>query len=219
MTTRSTFKAIFWDNDGVLVDTENVYFEANRQVFAEIGLELSLERFIDVSLVQGKSLFDPLIGSGWSGERIRELKRIRDRRYGVLLEKRWESLAIPGVRECVERLAKTHFIAIVTSCRPKHFDIIHRRSNLLPLFQFVIKNGDYARSKPHPDPYLAALEKSGFAPEECLVVEDSERGLRSAVAAGLRCVMIQHDLSKDADLSAATAVVPNVRALEKWIQD
>jgi beta-phosphoglucomutase-like phosphatase (HAD superfamily) len=70
--------------------------------------------------------------------------------------------------------------------------------------------GDYERHKPHPDPYLAAAKRLGVAPADCLVVEDSERGLRSAVSAGMRCIMIPNPLAVDVDLAGAHAVVRSV---------
>ena len=69
-------------------------------------------------------------------------------------------------------------MAIVTSSRRVHFDAMHTRTGLIPYFDFVLAREDYALSKPDPEPYLAAMKKSGCGPEECLVVEDSPRGLR-----------------------------------------
>ena len=68
---------------------------------------------------------------------------------------------------------------------------------------FVLANGDYPRSKPAPDPYLAALARYGIQPAQALVVEDSERGLRAAVAAGIDCAVVEHPFMAGQDFSAA----------------
>jgi beta-phosphoglucomutase-like phosphatase (HAD superfamily) len=61
---------------------------------------------------------------------------------------------------------------------------------LLPRFQAVIAAGDYARGKPHPDPFLAAAERLGVKPEDCLALEDSHNGVRAAHAAGMMTIMV-----------------------------
>jgi beta-phosphoglucomutase-like phosphatase (HAD superfamily) len=105
----------------------------------------------------------------------------------------------------------------VTSSRRDHFNIIHARTNLLPFFAFVIAEGDYQFSKPAPDPYLAALARSQLKPEQCIVIEDSERGLRAAHAAGIRCLMFENALNTGADLSQAHGILKNIGELLDFI--
>jgi HAD superfamily hydrolase (TIGR01509 family) len=108
-------------------------------------------------------------------------------------------------------------MGIVTSSQRTHFDRIHRSTDLLRYFDFVLANGDYGRHKPHPDPYLAGAARLGLAPDRCLAIEDTERGLRSATAAGMRCLVIPRPLSRDADFASAHEVLASaadvVRAL------
>jgi len=165
-------QAIFWDNDGVLVDTEELFFTANRDVMAEQGVELDTDTFAEWSLRRGQSIFDLIEGSSEA-----EREALRDER-----NRRYEA----------------------------HFEIIHAQTNLLQYFEFVLKGGDYDRHKPHPDPYLEAAGRIGVEPEHCLVVEDSERGLRSAVSAGMRCIVIPNPLAHDAALDDAYAIVDAV---------
>jgi HAD superfamily hydrolase (TIGR01509 family) len=84
-------------------------------------------------------------------------------------------------------------MGIVTSSRSDHFALIHQRTGFLPYFRFVLTAGDYSRSKPDPDPYLRAIERSGVERDECLVIEDSERGLIAATAAGIRCIIVPNE--------------------------
>ena len=101
-------------------------------------------------------------------------------------------------------------MAIVTSSNVDHFDRIHASLGILHYFEFVLTGQDFTRYKPHPDPYLLAAERMGLEPEECLVVEDSARGLASAVAAGIPCAVIPHPLSTGADFSTACAVLEHI---------
>ncbi|NIQ96969.1 MAG: HAD family hydrolase, partial [Desulfuromonadales bacterium] len=100
-------------------------------------------------------------------------------------------------------------MAIVTSSLRHHFDIIHEKSGLLPFFDFVLTREDYKHSKPHPEPYLTALQQLGIAPHHALVVEDSERGLHAARRAEIPCVVVA-EKAGSGSFQGAQAVVPSV---------
>jgi HAD superfamily hydrolase (TIGR01509 family) len=110
-------------------------------------------------------------------------------------------------------------MAIVTSSRPEHFALIHDRSGLLKYFDFVLTRDDYVCSKPHPEPYLTALHKSGLRPEDCRVIEDSERGLLAACRAGLGCLVIPGKLTRTGDFSSAERVLANIREVPGALDD
>ena len=110
----------------------------------------------------------------------------------------------------VSTLARRYRMAIVTSSQRDHFEQIHRSTRLLQHFELVLTHGDYARAKPEPDPYLMALERLSLPAEACLVIEDSERGLRAAKAAGLACWVIPTALTRAGDFRAADQVLESV---------
>jgi HAD superfamily hydrolase (TIGR01509 family) len=192
------FNFIFWDNDGVLVDTEGLYYQASREALARIGIDLSAEQFAHISLATGRSVFelatsDPAL--------MDELRRQRNLRYAELLS--GEDLVIPGVRQTLAGLAGRYAMAIVTSSRRDHFDLIHADSDLRAYFTFILCREDYRAAKPDPEPYLLALRHSGCAAGECLVIEDSARGLAAAKAAGLTCWVIPSRQTRGQDFSTA----------------
>ncbi len=202
-------KAIFWDNDGVLVDTEGLFFEANKNILADLGIALRREQFEEISLLRGQSVLR-LAADPETPEFIR-LRSLRDVRYAELLADK--SLVIDGVREVLDRLHGRYLMGIVTSSGQEHFDIIHRHSGLLPYFQFVLTLQDCEHAKPHPEPYLKAMNKSGFSAEECLVIEDSPRGLASARAAGIRCIVIPSPFTKGSRFAGAYKVLDSIHDL------
>ena len=114
-------------------------------------------------------------------------------------------------------------MAVVTSSKRAHFNAIHADSQLDQFFEFVLTAEDYDRFKPHPEPYLRAAARLKVEPERCLVIEDTERGVSAAVAAGMRCVALPNGLSADGDYSAAWEVLESVRelpsALERWAEN
>jgi beta-phosphoglucomutase-like phosphatase (HAD superfamily) len=75
---------------------------------------------------------------------------------------------------------------------------------IVKFIDFILVREDYVESKPHPEPYLTALRRFGAAPEEAHVVEDSNRGLRAAVAAGIDCAIVHNEFTNTQDFSQAT---------------
>ena len=189
-------KAIFFDNDGVLVDTEELYFQVTRKAMLSLGVDVDRAAHESVNMSQGRSTFDLALERGVSSEAIEEARLRRNEDYMEVIRSSG-GLVIPGVEEALAALRPGRIFGIVTSCRPDHFKAIHERSGLLSRFDFIIGQGDYANHKPHPEPYLNALERAGVKPEEALVVEDA------AFAAGLRCVAIPRGISGSGDFSKA----------------
>jgi HAD superfamily hydrolase (TIGR01509 family) len=200
--------ALLWDNDGVLVDTEPLYYRATRELLAEVGVDLTREHFADLSLRQGRSCFDLAAHRGIAAGELEALRRRRNERYAALLQAGIDPL--PGVVECLRTLHGRQPMAIVTSSNPDHFEIAHRTTGLSSYFEFILTNADYVRHKPHPEPYLTAAARLGVEPSSCVVVEDTERGLQAATAAGMRCLVIPGDLSRGGDFRTAAAVLRNV---------
>lgn len=199
---------ILWDSDGVLVDTEGLYYQANREVLlAELGFELELGAFAETSLRQGRSVFE--LVDGLEGERREAVRALRNARYEALLAEGVRIL--DGIEDCLAKLHGRFPMAVVTSSNPEHFHAIHAQTGLLPYFEFALRAGDYVRHKPHPEPYLTAAERLGVAPERCLVVEDTQRGLEAATRAGMRCLAIPHELSRGGDFRSAHAVLASAR--------
>lgn len=203
-------KAVFFDNDGVLVDTEHLYYAATRDVLAEVGAEVSEAQFVDISLRQGRSVFD-LVRHRCDDAAIERLRQRRNTRYAALL-----AAGVPpldGIAEVLDALRPRTRLAVVTSSNPEHFDAIHAGSGLLPFFEFAITNRDYARSKPHPDPYLTALARAGCRPDEAVAIEDSERGLAAARAAGVRCIVVPRGMTRGGRFDGAHRVLASTREI------
>jgi HAD superfamily hydrolase (TIGR01509 family) len=198
-------RALLWDNDGVLVDTEPLFFQATGEALARYGVHLTEELYVDFSMRQGRTLFELIAERSVSPDEIRRTRERRDARYAELLREGVRVLS--GVREALSALSGRLPMAIVTASGREHFEIIHEPLGLLPHFEFVLAEGDYARTKPAPDAYLAAAARFGLDASECLVVEDSERGLQAAIAAGMRCVVVPSGFSRGGDFGRAHRVL------------
>ncbi len=204
-------KAIFWDNDGILVDTERLYFAATKKIMASAGINLTKEMYIEHFLIKGKGTWHLAEKKGLSTEDINELRDKRNKLYGQMLEK--ESRIIDDAKEVLEKLYGKYLMGIVTSSRRDHFDLIHKSLGILKYFDFILTGENFKNLKPDAEPYLLAVEKSGFYKDECLAVEDSERGLISAKAAGINCFIIPTELTRNGDFSNADKVLKKISEL------
>lgn len=188
------FEAIFWDNDGVLMESEHLYFQANAEALARVGLTLTRELFAEISLRRGESVLQ-LAGGG------SHLREWRDRRYVELLA--CDATVMPGVAAVLSRLHGRWPMAIVTSCRREHFQVMHKASNLLGYFDFILTREDVLLSKPDPEPYQLAARRAGVDSRRCLAIEDSPRGVAAAVAAGMTVAALPGPLNAGGDFSSA----------------
>jgi HAD superfamily hydrolase (TIGR01509 family) len=204
-------EAILWDNDGVLVDTERLFFASTRKVLSGIGIEISLERFLDLTMRQGRSAVELAIESGWQKQQVAHLKRERDLVYSSMLRK--HTRVLPGVAETLKVLHGKVRMAVVTSSQRQHFETMHAGIELTSYFEFVLAREDYKKTKPNPEPYLLALERLGLKAEACVAVEDSERGLAAARAAGLRCLVVPNEMTRACSFCGATAVLTGAAAV------
>ncbi len=199
---------VLWDNDGVLVDTEGLYFRATRTVLATVGVDLTPEQFKDISMRRGESTLRLAAEKGIAAETIVCLRAERNRLYAESLGA--QSCLIEGVEEVLRSLHGKVRMGVVTSTHREHFEIAHARSGVARYLDFVIAREDCEHVKPHPAPYLTALEKYSLRPEQCIVIEDSERGLTSARAAGLQCLVVLSEWTTEGDFSQACKVLGNI---------
>lgn len=200
---------ILWDNDGVLVLTEDRYFEACRETLAGLGVELTRAFFVEHSLLKGQSVFDLVADRGFSAQQLAELRAARDRRFAELIDA--SPCTMDGAEDVLRDLHGRVRMGVVTGALRRHFDRSHAKSGLMKYFDFVLAREDYERGKPHPDSYLAALERFRVHRDECVVIEDSGRGLQAARTAGLRCLVVPNDLTRGQDFSGAHEVLRSIR--------
>jgi len=191
---------ILWDNDGVLVDTEFWYFTATQRALAELGVTLPQHTYLQ-RMAQGKSSWNLAAEAGVDANRIIMQRQQRDAWYEEYLLQ--EAIDIPGIEQMLEKLSKTHKMAIVTTSTSAHFELIHRNRKLTRFMDFVLTREDYVLSKPDPEPYILALKKFEAGAADCLVVEDSQRGLQAAIAAGIDCAVVYNAFTAGHDFSGA----------------
>jgi len=210
-------EVILWDNDGVLVDTEELFFSATCDALARAGVALTRDYYLECVMTNGRSvLFELAERNGWTDEQVRTLRSERDTAYAELLRSR--DLAMEGVAETLRLLRGKARMGVVTSSSRADFDLAHRRSGSLEFFELIVACEDYVEFKPHPEPYLTALRLLSVSPRNCIAVEDSERGLKSALVAGIRTIVVPNRMTRGGTFAGAAAVLDGVRSLPEVLR-
>jgi HAD superfamily hydrolase (TIGR01509 family) len=204
-------KYLLFDHDGVLVDTEHWYFKAGERALADIGVTLDKDQYLR-DMTQGLGTWARARAAGVDDQTISRQREVRDRYYQEYL--RTEDIEIDGVVEALAELAPHVRMAIVTTAKREDFELIHEKRGIRQFMDFVLAREDYTHSKPHPEPYLTGLERLGATRDQTLVVEDSARGLSSAVAAGIDCAVVDNDFTRPQDFSRATYRIETLSELK-----
>ncbi len=209
-------EAILWDNDGLLLDTESVFFDLTRERFSDCGIELT-EAFWSAEYL-GNALSSRQIAARL-GMDPALVSPLLERRNCDYLERISRNVAVrPDVRETFEALSGTFRFAMVTGSARSQIHIMHSQTGLLDYFEVIVTDDDVEKPKPHPEPYLKALERLGVAPGAALAVEDSLRGFQSAVAAGIACLVVPNRLTRVQRFEGALGVEESVSGLLKHLQ-
>jgi HAD superfamily hydrolase (TIGR01509 family) len=211
-------RAILWDNDGVLVDSERIYFEVNRDYFARHSVQLSEQNFFDWYLARDCAAWHLLAEQGMSPIEIAQCRIERNDLYTQRLMHE-DCLLSPGITEVLAKLHPLVRMAVVTSCNKEHFAVIHRNGRLAKYFDFVLTAETYAKVKPAPDPYLKALEALSLSASDCVAVEDSPRGLTAARSAGIKCIVVRSPLTRQCKFAGAYRVVDSMSQLADELQN
>ncbi len=192
-------KYILFDNDGVLVETEPLYFEASKRALKEFfNVNIQFDDYMKI-MTYGNGVW--VAAPNATEEEIIIARNKRDIYYQEYLKK--EDIAIENVHDVLNELSKKYKMGIVTTSRRVDFEIIHKNRGITDFMDFVLCVEDYPKSKPHPDPYLKGLEKFNAKNDEAIVIEDSQRGLIAAHSANIDCAIVHNEFTKTQDFSKA----------------
>ena len=209
-----SLRALIFDFDGLIVDTETAIYQAWCELYAEHGHELELATYADcVGSDHGQ--FNPMQHlDGLLGKQLEwsELRPVTEARARELLE---HEGTLPGVREMLALAGDAGIACAVASSSSSgwvggwleklgiahHFDAVRTRDHV-------------GRIKPHPDLFLAAADELAVPTENAIVFEDSENGLRAAQAAGIRCVAVPNNITANGTFEGAAMRVDSLAGLE-----
>ena len=210
-------KAIIFDMDGVLIDSEPLYMEQERCSYARYGITLDhaeLSRFVGTTQRYMWSAIKNDYGL------TEPLDYLMAQHHQQLMKRLTTEplLAVPGVLALLRHLNKAGIPCAVASSSPRELvDVILRKTQVLTFFSAVVCGDDVTRSKPDPEIFLLAAKRLDVAPESCIVIEDSHHGVAAAKAAAMRCIGFQNPNSGQQNLTAADFCVDHHDQIKHWM--
>jgi HAD superfamily hydrolase (TIGR01509 family) len=199
----SSVEAVVFDLDGVLIDSEHVWDDARQKLARERGrrwTETASRDMMGMSSLEWSRYMHEVIGVPDPPEEIsaavvRQLERIyRD-----------DLPLFDGAVAAVERMAANWPLGLASSSNRELIDLALELSGLERFFRATVSSEEVPRGKPAPDVYLEAARRLEVSPERCAAIEDSENGIRSAKAAGMRVLAIPNPLYPPNDEALAEA--------------
>jgi HAD superfamily hydrolase (TIGR01509 family) len=212
------FSAVLFDFDGVLVDTEWAIYQAWLRTFQAHGHDLPLEIYThcigsDFATWSPKTHLEELTGLAF------DWHDLDARRQEEILGELTHEGTMPGVIGLLDQLTHAAIRRAVVSSSSHHWvDGWLEKLAFAEHFETVVCRGDAERIKPAPDLYLEAARRLGLAPADCLVIEDSLNGVKSAKAAGMSVWVVANRVTGGLDFSAADRIFPTLGELAAAFQ-
>ena len=201
--------AIF-DLDGLLADTEGLHRAAYQEVLGGLGVDVSDEQYADHWIRSGKGI-DAFVSERNLAIDPALVRRRKARIYGKLVSEGVDPM--PGSRDLLGSLKGRKALALATSSYPKDARAVLAVLGFDTFFSCIVAKGDVEHTKPHPDAFLHAADKMDAAPQHCVVIEDAEKGVLAADAAGMKCIAVPNEHTADNDFSKATLVVDSLEQI------
>ncbi len=210
-------RAVIFDHDGTLVDTEKQHYGVWNRLLADFGHQLDEEEY------EREHSGVPTIGSATLlAERFNlpmTPLQLCHRKELLLQQVTEPAKLMPAAREILTFLHQRQIpMAVASGARLLEIERNLHNHDIHRLFRAVCSSSHVERNKPAPDVYLLAAEKLNLPPAECLAVEDTTTGMRAALAAGMQCVVIPSSDPTPHDFSAAHWLMRDLTELKDWCE-
>ncbi len=205
-------KAVIFDLDGVLVESEHLHIEAEKQTLLKYGVRISSEELHRYTGTTASFMFTELIKKYKLNTTF---KKMFDEKEKILFNLLRDNVKpTQGVMQLLMKLKRENIkLAIASSSHKKLINHILKQMDVTEYFDFVVSSEDVAYGKPDPEIFLKAASGLNVDPDECLVIEDSKLGVEAAKKAGMKCVGYRNPHSGNQDLSEADIVIDNFSKL------
>ena len=206
-------KAVIFDLDGVIVESENAHIEAEKQTFLKYGVKISADELHEYTGTTAKVMFTELIRKYKLDVTFEEIFHEKEDVFFELLEKNAEPTR--GIITLLRKLKSERIkLAIGSSSTKKQIKYVLKKLGITRLFDSAVGAEDIAHSKPDAEIFLKAAAELNVNPSECLVIEDSKLGVEAAKRAHMKCIGYRNLNSGNQDLSKADVITDDFSKLD-----
>lgn len=203
-------KAVIFDMDGVIIDSEPIYFKVANEIFHELGIRVSEEEIHSYVGTTSKNMWSKIKQKHGLDCPVGDLIKMEIDNYIDYLLYKEDIKPIDKVTDFIEDLHKNNIkLALASSAARLSIKIIVKKFKLEDYFKIRISGEEIKNGKPAPDIFLHASDYLDAKPDECVVVEDSTNGVKAAKAAGMKCIGYKNINSGNQDLSSSDMVISN----------
>lgn len=208
-------KAVLFDMDGVIVDTEPLHRKAYFKMFDDFEMDVSPELYSTFTGAATLKVCKTLIHNFKLQEEPENLASIKRKHFKHYFDNDPDFDLIPGVKSLIENYTN-HGIKLVlaSSAHMNTINWVFEKFDLEKYFVGKISGADLKESKPHPEIFLLASQIADENPENCMVIEDSTNGILAAHSAGIFCSGFQSEHSTGQDYSNANLVISDFSEIE-----
>lgn len=208
-------KAVIFDMDGVIIDSEPIHTMTKIQTFRHYGLELTEAECLPYMGRTTKEMFQHFIEKYEVEIALAEMVRYKHERYLAALHKDASIEPIRGVMELLQELKEKNIPAAIGSSSGRQvIDAVVEKFQLHKYFQSILSGADLPKSKPDPAVYLLSAKRLGIDAKDCIVIEDAASGIAAAKAAGMYCIAYRNPNSGPQDLSKADRIVSSLAEID-----
>lgn len=205
-------KAILWDMDGVIADSNSFHFAAWQETFAKRGIKFTKEDFSKLFGTRNDFIIRSVMGEKLSEIDVKIM--VQEKEENFRRKARGNIKPFPGVVRLLNVIKGGNFkLGLVSSAPKENIDLLISELKLEGLFDCTVFGQEVSESKPSPQIYLLAAEKLGVAPNDCTVIEDSSLGVRAAKTAGMRCLAVTNTHPRQ-ELEEADKVVDSLENVD-----
>lgn len=198
---------VLFDLDDLLSDTESLHCRAYQAVLRQHGVSLSDAQYHDHWIRQGLGVADFLRNQG-TGLDPASLRKAKAAEYVILVESQCQPM--PGALDLLDRLRGHKTLGLASSAYSDAVEAVLAKLSIADRFSCIVTGDQVQRLKPFPDIFLEAARRLGVAPKQCVVIEDAEKGVLAARAAGMKCIAVPSPRTAANDFSAADRVLASL---------
>jgi HAD superfamily hydrolase (TIGR01509 family) len=216
----SVARAVLWDMDGTLIDSEEYHWISWRNTMANEGITITREQFLASFGQRNDSIIPRWLGAASTPERVERIGNAKEELYRHLVRKDGIS-PLPGVASWLNRLHNEGWLQAIASAAPRaNVEVVLEALLASHFFEGIVSAEDVHRGKPDPEVYLTAASRVGATPDRCIVVEDAVAGVEGARRAGMRSIGVsRNEKQLPADIVVKSLDLLQPDAFDKLLQN